>query len=284
MVETLHDAFRGRRLRAGTFLALAPVLLSVAATGEQSPGTEPVTIRILAYNIRHGEGTDGHLNLARVAEVIRAARPDLVALQEVDQGTKRAGDVDQLDELATLLDMHGEFGVAMGFEKGRYGVGVLSRWPLKAPRNWRLPSSGHREPRTALTVLVRAGEGGPLLQFTSTHFDQSRESLDQMLQARFLNHVLASVDSPPSVLAGDFNARPGTEVMAVLDARWINPLAAQATEEYVSRNGRRRGPRGDYVLFRPAHEWRVIEARTLDDRTASDHRPVLTVLEWTGAG
>ena len=283
MVEAFHNTSGGRLRRAGAILALAPALLSIASTNSAGPGPEPVTIRVLAYNIRHGEGTDGHVDLGRVAEVIRAARPDLVALQEVDQGTKRANRVNQLDELAALLGMHAEFGVAMGFEGGRYGVGVLSRWPLRTSRNWALPSSDHREPRVALTVLVRAGEDGPLLQFTSTHLDQSRESLDQMLQARFLNHVLASADSVPSVLAGDFNARPGTQVMAVLDSRWTNPLA-RAAEEYVSRNGRRRGPRGDYVLFRPVHGWRAIEARTLGDRTASDHRPVLTVLEWLGAG
>ena len=45
----------------------------------------PGTLRVLTYNIHHGEGTDGKLDLDRIARVIKAAEPDIVALQEVDQ-------------------------------------------------------------------------------------------------------------------------------------------------------------------------------------------------------
>jgi hypothetical protein len=38
----------------------------------------------------------------------------------------------------------------------------------------------------------------------------------------------------------------------------------------------------DTLTFRPAESWSVIESRVIDDRIASDHRPVLTVLEWIG--
>ena len=35
----------------------------------------------------------------------------------------------------------------------------------------------------------------------------------------------------------------------------------------------------DYVLYRPGNRWRVVEVRVLDEAVASDHRPVLAVLE-----
>ena len=38
----------------------------------------------------------------------------------------------------------------------------------------------------------------------------------------------------------------------------------------------------DYVLYRPAGPFRVAEARVIEEKVASDHRPVLAVLEWTG--
>jgi endonuclease/exonuclease/phosphatase (EEP) superfamily protein YafD len=40
--------------------------------------------------------------------------------------------------------------------------------------------------------------------------------------------------------------------------------------------------RVDYVLIRPAGRWRVVESSIVDDAVASDHRPLLVVLEWTG--
>jgi endonuclease/exonuclease/phosphatase (EEP) superfamily protein YafD len=35
------------------------------------------------------------------------------------------------------------------------------------------------------------------------------------------------------------------------------------------------------VLFRPAGRWRVVDAQVIDERTASDHRPLLVVLAAT---
>lgn len=54
------------------------------------PG-QPSTLRVLSYNIHHGRGTDGAIDLPRLARVIRSADPDLVALQEVDEQTTRSG-------------------------------------------------------------------------------------------------------------------------------------------------------------------------------------------------
>ena len=36
----------------------------------------------------------------------------------------------------------------------------------------------------------------------------------------------------------------------------------------------------DYVFFRPADGWRVVEKQVSDESIASDHRPLLVVLEW----
>jgi endonuclease/exonuclease/phosphatase family metal-dependent hydrolase len=38
----------------------------------------------------------------------------------------------------------------------------------------------------------------------------------------------------------------------------------------------------DYVLFRPAAQWKVVEARVLDEAVASDQRAILAVLELSG--
>jgi endonuclease/exonuclease/phosphatase family metal-dependent hydrolase len=35
----------------------------------------------------------------------------------------------------------------------------------------------------------------------------------------------------------------------------------------------------DYIFFSPATAWRAQEVRVIDERVASDHRPVLAVLQ-----
>ena len=45
------------------------------------------TLRVLTYNIHHGEGTDGIFDLSRQADIVKSVDADLVALQEVDQHT-----------------------------------------------------------------------------------------------------------------------------------------------------------------------------------------------------
>ena len=55
-----------------------------------------------------------------------AEKPDIVALQEVDQKTRRASGVDQPAELARLTGMQVVFGRNIDFEGGGYGTAVLT--------------------------------------------------------------------------------------------------------------------------------------------------------------
>ncbi len=197
----------------------ACALLLLVCFSAAARSSAPIAVRVLTYNIHHGEGTDGLFELSRVAALIAAASPDLVALQEVDRGTARAGGVDQLAELERLTGMHGLFGKAMDFDGGAYGVAVLTRQPVVRAVNRALPEQADREPRTALTVDVRMNPDGPLVHFTSTHLDQWRDQAHRLAQATFLNDMLDMGGDMPGILAGDMNSRPGTDVMQVLAAR-----------------------------------------------------------------
>lgn len=92
-------------------------LLFVAAAVAVAVCVEARPITMMSYNIRIGCGlkdpfklNPGELgHLPQVAEVIRAAGPDWVAIQEIDSKTKRVGFVDQTSELAKLCGMNGTF-------------------------------------------------------------------------------------------------------------------------------------------------------------------------------
>jgi len=64
--------------------------------------------RLATFNIRHGVGADGVLDLERVAAVIEQASADVVCLQEVDRNWgARSGFQDQTAWLAGRLGVHG---------------------------------------------------------------------------------------------------------------------------------------------------------------------------------
>jgi endonuclease/exonuclease/phosphatase family metal-dependent hydrolase len=74
-------------------LSIIPLYLLSLCCLEVAPirAAEPLRLRVMSYNIHHGEGVDGKVDLPRLAGVIRAEAPDIVALQEVDQKTDRTG-------------------------------------------------------------------------------------------------------------------------------------------------------------------------------------------------
>src|SRR3954466_7463152 len=125
----------------GTIAAALIACAGLAPAGDPAPKT----LRVLTYNIHHGEGTDGKLDLPRVAGVVKAARPDVVLLQEVDRNTTRTGKVDQAAELARLTGLHAEFGKAIDLQGGGYGLATLSRFPLKGVKTDALPGKAGQE-------------------------------------------------------------------------------------------------------------------------------------------
>ena len=254
---------------------LAVVVLLLAATSCVSFLARPANdqLRILTYNIHHGEGEDGNFDLPRIARVILDARPDLVALQEVDNQTSRSGGIDQAAELGRLTGMHAVFGKAMDYAGGGYGEAILSRYPIEKSRNHILPASEGHEPRAAIEVVVGAGPGGSRVRFIGTHLDHTRDETDRINQAREILHIFRD-DDIPMILAGDLNAESDSEPMRILCSEWSDTFADDPHPTFpVEDTGRRI----DYVLYQPAGAWRVVRKEVIDERIASDHRPVLVV-------
>jgi hypothetical protein len=55
-------------------LLVLAALLGLAGT--VAADDQPKALRVLCYNIHHGEGTDGKLDLGRIAGVIKDAKPE----------------------------------------------------------------------------------------------------------------------------------------------------------------------------------------------------------------
>jgi endonuclease/exonuclease/phosphatase family metal-dependent hydrolase len=248
---------------------------AVVASFRFDPLAEPleeVRLRVAAYNIRHGAGMDDRLDLDRTAKAIAALDADVIGLQEVDLGVARSGGVNQPRELGRRLGMHPAFGSFMDYGGGRYGLAVLSRWPLVDVRAVRLPDGN--EPRVALLVEVRL-PSGETLTVVNVHLDWVEDDGFRFAQGQALANELAGL-SGPYVLLGDFNDVPSSRTLALFLA------SARAAEKPVEArftwDAERPSTEIDHVLVSPPKRWRVERVEVVPERSASDHRPVVADL------
>lgn len=224
------------------------------------------TLRILCWNIHHGVGLDGRSDLERIAKVIRSAKPDVVALQEVDQRCSRSGNVDQTAELARMTGMTGHFGSAMDFGGGQYGLAILSKHPVLSAVRHALPGPG--EPRMAWVAEISWKDRR--VRIANTHLDLTEETrLRQAKHLAGLPHL-----TRPLVICGDFNAPPEEASMRLLAGkwRWIEKSTPRFTHPADAP-----GDEIDHFFcdgFKP-----VAPAKVIHEAVTSDHRPILVDLE-----
>lgn len=260
-----------RRLSLACLGVLSILYSSVSAQDETRP------LRVLSYNIHHGEGTDGKLDLERIANLILDSKADLVALQEVDKEVSRSQGVDQAAELAKLTKMHFVFGKNISFGGGDYGNAVLSRFPIHESQNRHLPNVKNGEQRGALTVQVQVPGWKTLLQFTSTHWDHRREAEEREQSAKVLVEMATDTELP-QLLAGDLNTVVGSKALELLCASWTlandKPLPTVPVRKPTKQI--------DFILGSESHRWKFEQTQVLDEAIASDHRAILTVVRLDG--
>jgi endonuclease/exonuclease/phosphatase family metal-dependent hydrolase len=233
-------------------------------------------LRILTYNIHHATGRDGQYDLQRIADVINAANPDLVALQEVEQGTTRRPPRHmQLDELATRTGMQGVFGKTLNRLGGEYGNGVLISNDIQIIRtqNHTMPNPADGELRKVMELHLQFDDDGDSrrVNFFATHMDHT-SGTNRQAQVDFINDLVDD-SQVPGILGGDFNFEDDGPAYAKLMQEWVDPSAASPG----------RPKQIDYVVNRGADQWRTVTpGRFIVNSTtedASDHYPLLAVLE-----
>ncbi|HEX2578534.1 MAG TPA: endonuclease/exonuclease/phosphatase family protein [Aquihabitans sp.] len=227
-------------------------------------------MRVATFNVHHGTvGRDGPVDPQRLGEVCAGFEADVLALQEVDVGTWRAGRADLAAEVAHACGMAEVFGASRWFPGGRYGNALLVRgelasWSLIAlPRvpRWRW----WQERRTLLEATVVVG--GRPWSVAVTHL-----AVPQAVNGPQLDRVLELVAPRPTplVVLGDLNRFPST----------VEPAARGAGLAYVPHGptapvpGRRLVI--DHCLVSPDVVVAGVEVRSTP---MSDHAALLVDLE-----
>jgi endonuclease/exonuclease/phosphatase family metal-dependent hydrolase len=245
-------------------------LVSTLQVTQQDPKQEntAIPLQVVSYNIKHGRGMDGQVNLERTAEVLRKLNPDFVGLQEVDLQVARSGKTNQANELGAMLNMHPIFGSFMDYQGGRYGMAILSRHPVVRVNSLRLPNGN--EPRVALIAEVRLPNDTTML-IVNVHFDWVDDDGFRFAQAKTLaTHLQAQPH--PYVLLGDFNDGPNSRTLKLFEKiakRTPKPAATRLT--FPSTKPQQEI---DFIFCSPKKSWQVSRTAVIKETVASDHRPV----------
>lgn len=225
-----------------------------------------VELELLTYNIHHGVGIDGRLNLDRIARVIDKSDAEIIGLNEVDMGRRRSGFKNQTAYLAEKLNMNYAYGPGKNGFPGSYGNAVLTKYPIISTENIALPHSNRdtKESRSLLKTEIEISENRSIY-ILLTHLSLDRNEREE--QFRWINNYIKNLKTP-CILMGDFNAGL-LELKNYLDEdkRSLRPLLS-GVKTYPASN-----PISGIDLYFSDNRIQSIEGYTIKTN-ASDHLPV----------
>jgi len=227
----------------------------------------PVALTVMTFNIHGGVSVHAprRFELDRIAAEIRAARPDVVLLQEIDRHRRRSHFLDVPAELGKRLGMTSVFGdnVRHG-AVGQYGTAILSRYPIISTQNTPLPRPPGTQQRGLL--LARISVSGLQVNVYDAHLENTSPAA-RRLQISRIRDLVAGVQHPV-ILGGDFNATPGTDVLGIarsfLRDSWTEVGAGAG-----ATHGGRHHLRIDYLLH---NSWLRPLTAQVRPSAVSDHR------------
>ncbi|WP_049570571.1 endonuclease/exonuclease/phosphatase family protein [Streptomyces sp. SBT349] len=255
---------------ATVLLAAPPLAGALRSAPEPLPtDTAGGMYRLMTWNVHAAVDERGELAPEAVLDTIRASDAQVVALQEVPRGWPGAGGLDLAAWLERRLDVTAVWAPSAD---RHFGNLVLTSLPVLDSATTDLPRAGGDMDRSAATLTLGLADGEEV-RVVATHLD-GRSSPDARL--RQLEGVLREAEDggPATVLAGDLNARPGSrEIERVTEAGFHS---AQDTVGDPDRDTATVPPRRVDWIFGASGV--AFGDFTLEDTTASDHRPLVVTV------
>lgn len=247
-------------------------------------------LRVMTYNIHRAIGVDRRFRPERIVDIIRFSDPDVVMMQEVDEGAPRSRELDLAREIAEAAGFpHYAVGLNVQLRKGRYGNATLSRWPITRERNIDLTvDTRKRRGCQHTTIVVEKQPGYPHeLEIFNLHLGLSVKERARQIGILVKSNEFKNLDPGRTCLVGgDFN-----DWRSLLHSIFTEVLDFHcATQDDHDCEGGMRS----YPSFRPTGALdklyyrgplRALTARTCRrnvSRVASDHLPVVVDLEVRG--
>jgi endonuclease/exonuclease/phosphatase family metal-dependent hydrolase len=261
------------------------------ASAHTAPRGRDVHLRVMSYNILHGAGEDGVFDRDRTAAAIRAQRPDVVGLQEVDDHwDARSNFVGEPAVLAAALHMHVFFGAiydlppsTAGAPDRRYGVAILSRYRIVHAVDHQITRLSTQDPDPTPAPApgfpeVVVDVHGQHLHVFDTHLDYRADPSVRQLQVADTVRIMRRAGGR-QVLVGDFNAEwDAPELAGLHDYGLTDAWTATGRSGGDTYPADEPTERIDHVTVTPGIH---VRDAFVPDTQASDHRPVVTDLAMT---
>jgi endonuclease/exonuclease/phosphatase family metal-dependent hydrolase len=218
----------------------------------------------MSYNVRNCTGLDGKTDYQRIANIIKNANCEAVAIQELDSMTTRYEGQDMLKNLAELTGMYPTFAPSIDYQGGKYGIGMLTKEKPLSYRRVALPCRS--EPRSLQIVELKD------YYYCCTHLSLHAE--DRETSIGIIIDELSKLDKPV-MIAGDFNAEPEEESMKMMAEEFAifkkdaAPYTFPADKPDIEI---------DYICLLKSGKvakFEVLEHSIIDAPVESDHRPIV---------
>jgi endonuclease/exonuclease/phosphatase family metal-dependent hydrolase len=282
LAEREHAYLRPIDLRNAALHHLGRTSHKASTARKRSVAAQTDTLRVMTYNVHSCIGMDGKLDAERIARVIARAKPDVVALQELDVGRARTAGMDQAHLIARYLEMEFHFHPSLHLEEERYGDAILTHLPQRMVKVGPLPGLTGRpqlEPRGALWVAIELH--GKEIQIINTHlglYPRERQAqIDTLLGSDWLAHEQCR---DLVILCGDLNALPSSSVCRRLGGRLRDAQTlAQHHRPKGTYSSRFPAVRIDHIFISSGLEVTGIKVPASElERIASDHLPLVAEL------
>lgn len=237
---------------------------------------------VMSYNIRHcapyyGTSENTTANVNNVAEVLKNIKPDIVFMQEVDKNTTRSLGIDQTQKLAKLAEYpYYQFYKMQDYQGGEYGIAILSALRLKDVQTHTIPSEIEGQKITGNNILgtAKIEFNGVNIYLANTHLSVYQNDRDKQLP--YMLEEILSKQTIPVLFAGDFNATPSNLTIQQLDDAGYIRTNTDPKKFTIPSNAPNREL--DYIAYKPAKTFEVISHTVPIGISASDHLPIISIL------
>lgn len=232
-------------------------------------------MKVASYNILHCENfLTEKIEFDDFAKVIKSLDADVIGLNEVHGKGIDPEYEEQTQILGEKIGYDYYFAKACDIDgPNPFGNAMLTRLPIKEIKNIPIPDPDPKkytmlyETRCILKMTVATD---PEVTFYITHFGLNPDEQENALQTLFEN-----LDSEYSVLMGDLNVRPDSDVIAKIKERLCD-TAGETTPDIFTFPADKPNRKIDFIFT--SDNIKTVSFN-VPEIVLSDHRPVEAVLE-----